>query len=60
MAGLSRVVHARHDDAASHVRLLLQMRMPELEMSSDVSVALIAYLTKTAEGGEISAPGLKR
>jgi sulfur-oxidizing protein SoxA len=37
-----------------------QMRMPELEMGSDVSVALIAFLTKTAEGGEISAPGLKR
>ena len=29
-------------------------------MGSDVSVALIAYLTKNAEGGEISAPGLKR
>jgi len=37
-----------------------QMRMPELEMGSDVSVALIAYLTKNAEGGEISTPGLKR
>ena len=37
-----------------------QMRMPELEMGSDVSVALIAYLTKTAEGGDISAPSLKR
>jgi sulfur-oxidizing protein SoxA len=37
-----------------------QMRMPRLEMGSDVSVALIAYLTKNAEGGEISSPGLKR
>ena len=37
-----------------------QMRMPELELGSDVSVALIAYLTKKAEGGEISAPALKR
>ena len=37
-----------------------QMRMPELEIGSDVSVALIAYLVKNAEGGEISAPGLKR
>ena len=37
-----------------------QMRMPELELGSDVSVALIAYLTKNAQGGEISAPGLKR
>jgi sulfur-oxidizing protein SoxA len=37
-----------------------QMRMPELEMGSDVSVALIAYLTKTAQGGEITAPAIKR
>ncbi len=37
-----------------------QMRMPELQLGSDVSVALIAYLVKTAQGGEISAPGLKR
>ena len=37
-----------------------QMRMPEAELGSDASVALIAYLTKTAAGGEIAAPGLKR
>lgn len=37
-----------------------QMRMPPLELGSEVSVALIAYLNKTAEGGTISAPGLKR
>jgi sulfur-oxidizing protein SoxA len=37
-----------------------QMRMPQLEIGSDVSVALTAYLVKNAEGGEISAPGLKR
>ena len=37
-----------------------QMRMPRLELGSDASVALIAYLTKIAEGGEISAPSLKR
>jgi sulfur-oxidizing protein SoxA len=37
-----------------------QMRMPELEMGSDVSVALISYLTKNAAGGEIATPGLKR
>lgn len=37
-----------------------QMRMPELAMGSDASVALIAFLTKQAEGGEIAAPGLKR
>jgi sulfur-oxidizing protein SoxA len=37
-----------------------QMRLPELGMGSDVSVALISFLTKEAEGGEIAAPGLKR
>jgi len=37
-----------------------QMRMPELELGSEVSVALIAYLTSQATGGEITAPGLKR
>jgi sulfur-oxidizing protein SoxA len=37
-----------------------QMRLPRLELGSEVSVALIAYLTKEAQGGEISAPGLKR
>ena len=37
-----------------------QMRLPELGMGSDVSVALISFLTKQAEGGEIAAPGLKR
>jgi hypothetical protein len=29
-------------------------------MGSNASVALIAFLTKQAEGGEIAAPGLKR
>jgi L-cysteine S-thiosulfotransferase len=37
-----------------------QMRMPELELGSEVSVALIAYLTSQAAGGEIASPGLKR
>jgi L-cysteine S-thiosulfotransferase len=37
-----------------------QMRMPELELGSDVSVALISYLVSQARGGEIAAPGLKR
>jgi sulfur-oxidizing protein SoxA len=37
-----------------------QMRMPELQMGSDASVALIAFLTKQADGGEIAVPGLKR
>lgn len=37
-----------------------QMRQAQLELGSDVSVALIAYLVKNAEGGTINAPGLKR
>jgi L-cysteine S-thiosulfotransferase len=37
-----------------------QMRMPELELGADASVALIAYLAKQAAGGEVAAPGLKR
>lgn len=37
-----------------------QMRMPEMEFGSEASVALVAFLTKQAEGGEIAAPGLKR
>jgi sulfur-oxidizing protein SoxA len=37
-----------------------QMRMPELELGSEVGVALISYLTSQAAGGEIASPGLKR
>jgi sulfur-oxidizing protein SoxA len=37
-----------------------QMRMPEIELGSEASVALISFLTRQAEGGEIAAPGLKR
>jgi sulfur-oxidizing protein SoxA len=37
-----------------------QMRMPQLELGSEAAVALVAYLAKTAEGGQIAAPGLKR
>ena len=37
-----------------------QMRMPELELGSEASVALIAYLISKAEGGGISAPAIKR
>ncbi len=37
-----------------------QMRLPQVELGSEVPVALISYLIKTAEGGEIQAPGLKR
>jgi len=36
------------------------MRMPRLELGSEASVALIAYLTKISANGDISAPGLKR
>jgi sulfur-oxidizing protein SoxA len=37
-----------------------QMRLPQVELASDVSVALVAYLVNTANGGDISAPGMKR
>ncbi len=37
-----------------------QMRLPEPEMGSELTVALISFLTKQASGGQISAPGLKR
>jgi len=37
-----------------------QMRMPQVELGSEVSIALISYLVKQAEGGEISIPGMKR
>lgn len=37
-----------------------QMRMHRVELGSEVSNALIAYMVKTAEGGEISTPGMKR
>jgi len=37
-----------------------QMRMPELELGSEASVALISFLASRAKGGEIAAPGLKR
>jgi sulfur-oxidizing protein SoxA len=37
-----------------------QMRLPEVQLGSEVSVALTMYLAKTAEGGDINAPGLKR
>jgi len=37
-----------------------QMRLAEVELGSDVSVALISYLVKQAEGGVIKIPGMKR
>jgi sulfur-oxidizing protein SoxA len=37
-----------------------QMRLPQVELASDVSVALVAYLVNRANGGDINAPGMKR
>lgn len=37
-----------------------QMRMPQVELGSDVSIALTLYLVRLAEGGTISAPSIKR
>jgi sulfur-oxidizing protein SoxA len=37
-----------------------QMRLPRIDMGSEVTVALTSYLNSKARGGEISAPGLKR
>ncbi len=37
-----------------------QMRMHRVEFGSEATNALIAYMVKTAEGGEINAPGMKR
>lgn len=37
-----------------------QMRLPDIDYASPAAVALIAYLTKNAEGGEIDVPGIKR
>ena len=49
---------ARDDDAAPHVRLHCKMRMPQLEMGSDPSVALISYLVEQDRPPEptIAAP----
>ena len=37
-----------------------QMRLPDVGYTSDVTIALITYLTKKAEGGEIKVPSIKR
>ena len=37
-----------------------QMRMPQVDMGTDITIALTAYLVSKANGGDISAPGLKR
>jgi len=37
-----------------------QMRLPQVEHGSDVTVALTSYLVQKAAGGEITAPAIKR
>ena len=37
-----------------------QMRMPDVAWGSDVTIALIAFMAKNAEGTELAVPGLKR
>ncbi|HXF54589.1 MAG TPA: sulfur oxidation c-type cytochrome SoxA [Hyphomicrobiaceae bacterium] len=37
-----------------------QMRLPQVDIGSEVPVALTMYLVNKANGGEIAAPGLKR
>jgi sulfur-oxidizing protein SoxA len=37
-----------------------QQRFPELQFTSEASVALTTYLAKQAEGGTMDAPGIKR
>ena len=37
-----------------------QMRMPDVAWGSEITVALISYMTKNAEGAELAVPGLKR
>lgn len=37
-----------------------QMRLPEAELASDVSIAIVSYLVKQAAGRDIDVPGMKR
>jgi sulfur-oxidizing protein SoxA len=37
-----------------------QMRLPEVELGSEATVALVSYLVHKAAGGEVQAPGMKR
>jgi sulfur-oxidizing protein SoxA len=37
-----------------------QMRMPDVAWGSEITVALISYMAKNAEGAELAVPGLKR
>ena len=61
VAGLSRVVDPRDDDAAPALSIASgRCACPNCSSGSDASVALIAFLTQQADGGEIAAPGLKR
>ena len=61
MAGLSGVEHPRDDHAAPAATTATgRCGCRSWRWDRTSSVALIAYLTKTAEGGEIAAPGLKR
>jgi L-cysteine S-thiosulfotransferase len=39
---------------------LWQMRLPDVEYASPITVALITYLTHKAEGGTIEVPSIKR
>ena len=52
--GLVRTMDWRMRDCAR------QQRLPELQLGSDISVALQTYLGVMAEGGEVMVPGLKR
>ena len=37
-----------------------QQRLPQLKFGSEVAIGLTMYLAKTAEGGVLAAPGIKR
>jgi sulfur-oxidizing protein SoxA len=37
-----------------------QMRHPQMDYTSEASIALMVYMAKYANGGTINAPGLKR
>ncbi|MGD9603274.1 MAG: sulfur oxidation c-type cytochrome SoxA [Gammaproteobacteria bacterium] len=37
-----------------------QQRLPQLKFGSDVAIGLTMFLAKTAEGGEMAAPSIKR
>ena len=37
-----------------------QMRLPDIDMASPATVALISYLTKQADGAKLDLPGMRR